>query len=414
MGNNVDNKFNFGDFIKGWAGICYRSNGILPFIGQTLWQVGPPPWMLMMNTTSIWPSSNMGEVGDWFNPTGNNNNSTKNKFNKLEKVLKDYAATLTGSDKTILEDKLKDFENLKSSEKNQEKYDELLEIFEDYKSKIKESKLAFAGLSKKDSEPLADLSFENLKSKLENNDIVDIIDAWNTNESTKGTKLLSKLQEKIGNSTGTENTDYKMIVDKLHEKLKNKAESLEDDSNLSSDNKKALKNAIDTFIEFQESRYTNTEYVKAFDNLYMASRLAEAEIAQKELKEEFKFLGEDSPFDEADFVSETQRDLRSEGLRKAQTVTVPEEDDPSDKPAEKPQDKENMSIKINAVEYEVIEEDSERKYKNKTTGKTLTEEEFFNETNVTDVVINEDGSYTFKAGGVKYKGTPDHVVSRDA
>ncbi len=331
MGIETNNNFNFGDLVKGWAGACTRFNNILPFLGPTLWQVGPLPWMMNGNfATSIWSNMN-GSMpwGDIFQSSEKKSGSSDTKkFNELEKVLKDYAATLTGTEKATLDEKLKGFEDLKASEKTKEKYEELLEIYDDYRVKIKESKLNDAGIGKKDLEPLADMTFENLKPKIDNNDVVDIIDAWNTNESTKGTKLITSLQEKIKNSVELENADYKNTLDKLHEKMKNKAESLEDDSNLSSKSNKALKDAIDTFVEFEgSSRYTSAEYVKAFDNLYMATRLAEAEIAQKELKDEFKFLGEDSLFADADFVSEVQRDLRSEGLRKAQTVEIPEDDE---------------------------------------------------------------------------------------
>ena len=95
-------------------------------------------------------------------------------------------------------------------------------------------------------------------------------------------------------------------MDNLHEKLRTKALGLEDDSNLSSSGNKALSKAIDDFDEFESSRYTSAEYEKAFNNLYMAVRLAEAEIAEKTLKKEFEFLGEDSPFAEAKYIDDVK------------------------------------------------------------------------------------------------------------
>ena len=66
---------------------------------------------------------------------------------------------------------------------------------------------------------------------------------------------------------------------------------------------------------------------------------------------------------------------------------------------------------VNNKEYKVIEESGTRKYK--TGEKILTEEEFYKQTNITNISFNQDGSYTFEAGGVKYKSDKEHNQSRD-
>ena len=325
MGNNVDNRFNFGKFFQNWAVMCNNFNQILPFIGITLLQVGPPSWMSGNFATSIWPNStNMEPYGDYFKPS---TTSAKDKFNKLEKILKDYASTLEGTEKTLFEEKFKEFDELTSSEKTQEKYEELLELYDDYKAKIKESKLKEAGVSSSDLENLADLSYENLDNKLKDNDVVDVITAWNSNENTKEINLVKTLQEKYLSASTDEKKKVIAQIKTLHENLADKADELKDDKKLSSSSKKALKSAIETFDAFDKSRLTSEDYVKAFNNLYMATRLAEAEIAEKELQEEFKFLGEESPFDEVELVDDTQRDFRRKGYRVSQNITTPDDDE---------------------------------------------------------------------------------------
>lgn len=364
---NMLNKFDWSpcNMAKNWMNFCIGLEG-LPFISRTLWQAGPMPWLLN-------GGANWGNIGDGFIPgnptikatTSTDNNSNTNKtseeilkeneekaaetadkkkivknYKSLYSIMNNFAESLSDTTdpskdnfKEILKkypDKLNENTAKESLEKS---FTNLKAVFDKYKDKIKSSctekmdkelhlnndmdrktTYLYNTLTHTNHNLDSFLDGENLKSDV---DIIDLLSSWNNNPKTDNTHIMKHLGINYAKS---KNKDYDRIANALHNALLEKAGKIETDK-LSDEVKKELEKAITTFNKFDtiEKRFFTGEkirgenYSKAFDNLYRAIRLAEAEIAGEQI-EEFSFLGEDNPYKDSEVKDKVAEDLKEEGL----------------------------------------------------------------------------------------------------
>ena len=112
---------------KNWMSVCNFYGNMMPFLGQTLWQVGPMPFM----TQGWFPNTNYGNWGDQFVSSyipgagggGGSTNLTESekatlktqkkeildynkKYNAMLKALTAYKNTLSSDDKDVFETEL--------------------------------------------------------------------------------------------------------------------------------------------------------------------------------------------------------------------------------------------------------------------------------------------------------------------
>lgn len=455
-----------------WMNFCGRLDSIM---GATLWQVGPAPWMFMSSNTQGWFANGNWGATDGFHSSGDGTktgtkdeaelklekekkeaeeakkkeekkkkdfetNEIKIKFNQLKPMIEDFKKTLNERVETEFNLKKEIEECTKTI--NKENYEKLLKIYNDHAEVIKTAKakeISNTVTSSKNEKYSSTIA--TLKSKIESGDetfgiltktssgtivrgeigvgddkedinIMELLSTWNTEfvgKDEHANLILHIAKNRAAKSSGEAKSKYDTLSNNLHQKLYTAAEKIQEDK-LTAETKTALQKAMEDFAKFDNvaKRFPAGEnpagqnYSNAFENLYMAIRRAEAEVADKDLNDAFDFLGEENPYKNTKVNSDAVKaDLEAEYRTQAQTVT-----EPSD-----PETIAKREIKHNGITYEEITENSVKKYKK---GETiLSEEQFKNETNITDIVFNEDGSYTFKAGGVKYKSTPDHNQSRD-
>lgn len=311
MNFNFGTNFNWdcNNIYQGWRSFCMQGDMMLPFLGQTLWQVGPTPWIMSNAFGFGGPFSS--PVGDQFIPSGSGGGgggsySTKTKFNKLYEILEKHAETLSGEDKTNLEKALEKFADIEDKNKTSEKYEELLEVLSEYEDGIKEE--ALNDLKITADVKYTDLNLENLESTLDNDNILDVLSSWNSNSRSKGKHILDVLRSsELGNKQD-------IAVD-LHNKLNAKANKLMNSNKIDKETQRDLKQALRKFDDIDNKDIlTDGAYKKTFNNLYRICRLAEAEIVENKAIEKFKFLGENNPLEKGDVKSITQSDLRRENV----------------------------------------------------------------------------------------------------
>lgn len=179
-------------------------------------------------------------------------------------------------------------------------------------------------------------------------DIMELLSTWNSTESTKSAHIMNKLADKYSATTGETKSRLATFADNLHEKLIGVAQDIVEDSETSVTQKDSLNKAITALQAFgRDQRLSESQnYSNAFDNLYRAIRLVEAEKADAKLSKDFEYLGEDNPYKDTKMLeTETKNDLNAEGLENAQAVTAPAVK------VEIPADA--KTVKINNVEYKV-------------------------------------------------------------
>lgn len=374
---------------------------------------------------------------------------TINNYNNLLKTLEKYAESLDGEAKTNLENFLAKYsENTKIDKSKSEKdkyldnllknigkkgneYEKLIEdynvLLEEYKelkpeleaAKLNDAKKELTATSNENYKTLA----SNLNTQLTNNndelfggilektdsgsyklgqvkidgenvdiDIMELISTWNSEESTKGSHLMKAIAEKY--STAENKGNYETLVNKLHDKLSNAADNLLGKLDKDSETKTLLKNAQNQFDKFNsiDKRFPSDESIKgenysnAFDNLYRAIRLAEAEIVAKNLEKEFNFLGDQNPYKTTTFVADTKADLKQEGLENELETKLPMET----KIPEAAQE-----IKVGTTSYHILTKDGKTEFYS-ANGAKIADTEFKN--TVGEVNFKADGSYSITKG----------------
>ena len=87
MGNKIDN---FKTPFQYWANLCNRFAHVLPFFSQTLWQVGPPTWMLNNFNQSLFNfSTPQTYIGDSFHRTSSSGKVKKEEKNEIPEDAKE-------------------------------------------------------------------------------------------------------------------------------------------------------------------------------------------------------------------------------------------------------------------------------------------------------------------------------------
>lgn len=360
-------------------------------LGQMSWGRGLPWFCNNDFTQALFPNMNWGQVGDSvqfnYTPTSSGTKKTEPKTEaekKLEREQKEaenkekafekrqltkkfdkLKPLLTEFKKTLNEDVREEFDLIKDIEKytksvTKENYEKMLEIYNANKTKINaakekavKEKLTSANnteytskvttLSTKIATP--DDTFGGILDDGELKDDIDIMEllsTWNSNTTTSGSHIMNTIGAKYkATSDGTVKSKYEVLVNALHDKLSTAAENIDEDK-LTEETKKLLKDAQDNFEKFDTiaKRFPTSEpecgvnYSNAFDNLYRAIRLAEAEIVEKELKESFDFLGDENPYKTSTIVTGTKTDLKNEFLNNVRTVTEPIAPPPAEKSIE--------------------------------------------------------------------------------
>lgn len=436
---------------KNWMNVCQGFQG-LPFISQTLWQVGPMPWLMNFGNSSDWfPNGNWGQTTDSVEiSTPVKDTAPKTEAEKklereqkeaenreqafekrqLTKKFDKLKPLLTEFQKTLNEDVREEFDLIKDIEKytksaTKENYEKMLEIYNANKTKINAAKekdvkkdLTSANNTEYTSkvttlyeriEDLADSKFGILdddKTLKDDIDIMELLSTWNSNTTTKNSHVMKTIGAKYKSATGENKSKYEVLVNALHDKLSTAAENIDEDK-LTEETKKLLKDAQDKFEKFDTiaKRFPTSEsecgvnYSNAFDNLYRAIRLAEAEIVEKDLKESFNFLGDENPYKTSTIVADTKTDLKNEFLSYVRTVTEPVA--PSVPSGAK-------EVKVESTSYHIHTEGNTTKYY-KADGTEMTEAEF--KASVGEVVVKENGCYSITKDGTTKYYKADHTTT---
>ena len=466
---------------KNWMSVCNFYGNMMPFLGQTLWQVGPMPFI----TQGWFPNTNYGNWGDQFVSSytpgagggGGSTNLTEEqketlikqkteikdyvkKYNNILKALNAYKDTLTGDDLSKFEsaigteyidlsseykvDNINSDNNLKSIEskhtKAKEKYEAILKIYNNYntnqavenaykESILEKQKLAKTTNSEYDDEVTSVSNWisaptDSLPLIEEDNgsytwsdniDIMDFLSTWNSTEGKD--HLIKTIVTKYDDLQDEDPKRYlETFTEKLCGKLKDRAGGI-DQKKLTNENKTLLTNALKDFPTSITQSNLNSELATKFNELYKAVRLAEAEIADKELAEAFDFLGNDNPYknnNDNKLFNEAKADLDSEDINVDGVTTPPADPTPGGNEGTTPPtnttavDKSvwnNRDIKfiVGENEYNItirFGENDEVKFKSH--GGTMNETDL-KELGITEINLNDDGTYSYKADGTVKK-----------
>ena len=351
-GNNIG--FNFGNIFKTMMPPFFpMMNQNFLSIYTVINQIGLPP-IVMGNPNfahSVWGYTQMNSYGDQFIcHAGTPGSSTKElseedkliaedqkklkekttgedeyavaveqqNFESIKKLLDSYVKSINTEDtKKLGAEKfnlIRDF-NKYSKTYSKENYKKLLQLYNAHAGDIKSFKVAeidkkqistnntdYATVVKAINDGKIDDIIENdefkpitVNGKESDFDIMEFMSTWNDDNSS----IITLIGEKRKDAKNEENLNK--ISDALHDALLKKAKSI-DTENLSTDTKNALEKAIEEFNEFSslDNRYpgsqTDEDYENAFNNLYKAIRLAEAEKLDSELEKSFDFLDNDNPY----------------------------------------------------------------------------------------------------------------------
>lgn len=149
-------------------------------------------------------------------------------------------------------------------------------------------------------------------------DIMELLSTWNSTDSIKNNHVIQTIINKYnglkGDDVGVKKDYLVTLALKMCNQLEDRAGKILNQykDKLSADTKNALKtakNALpDTF-----SAFTNVSNLsQQFDSLYHAIRIAEAELADKDLQEKFAFLDTNPYASHSEFTTNAMSDLASE------------------------------------------------------------------------------------------------------
>ena len=459
---------------KNWMSVCNFYGSMMPFLGQTLWQVGPMPFI----TQGWFPNTNYGNWGDQFVSSytpgagggGNSTNLTESekaklktqkkeildynkKYNAMLDALTKYKDTLSGDAKDDFETELSianinlsskrstsvpssnNLTTIENSHKQAEKaYEDLLKIYKEYneddavskayeESILKEQKLAKTTNSGYDdevtsvsnwiSEPTDSLPLieedNGSYTWSDNIDIMDFLSTWNSTEGKD--HLIQTIVTKYGGLQDEDPKRYlETFTEKLCGKLKDRAGGI-DKKKLTNENKTLLTNALKDFPTSITQSNLNSELATKFNELYKAVRLAEAEIADKELREAFDFLGDENPYknnNDNKLFNDAKADLDSEDINVDGVTTPPADPTPGGNEGTTPPtnttavDKSvwnGQEIQIGEYTYIISFNEDDNTIQFKTRAGGAMNETELKEDGITDINLNDDGSYSYKING---------------
>lgn len=297
-------------------------------------------------------------------------------YNKMYTSLEEYGKTLTDKStptKTEFEETLNEYKNkaTKSMKKEtlEEKIADIKVMYDKYKDKIQEPKAnkikssvtsnnntkyttlansvktaitggndeLFGGILAKVDDGTFEWGTVKIDGEEQDIDVIEFLSSWNNANVGTSAKpnpnafIIKAIASKYATASGENKGKYETLSNRLHDKLEDEGNSLLAKLNDEITHKEALQEAINKFAKFDTigKRFpagTNGEnYNNAFENLYRAIRLAEAEKADKELKEEFDFLGDENPYKDVTLLKTAEDDLQTECRTNARKVTDPVE-----------------------------------------------------------------------------------------
>lgn len=296
-------------------------------------------------------------------------------YNKMYTSLEEYGKTLTDKStptKTEFEETLNEYKNkaTKSMKKEtlEEKIADIKVMYDKYKDKIQEAKTnkikssvtsnntkyttlansvktaitsgndeLFGGILAKGDDGTFEWGTVKIDGEEQDIDVMEFLSSWNNANVGTSAKpnpnafIIKAIASKYATASGENKGKYETLSNRLHDKLEDEGNSLLAKLNDEITHKEALQEAINKFAKFDTigKRFpsgTNGEnYNNAFENLYRAIRLAEAEKADKELKEEFDFLGDENPYKDGTLLRTAEDDLKTECRTNATEVTDPVE-----------------------------------------------------------------------------------------
>lgn len=455
---------------KNWMCVCNFYSNIMPLLGETLWQVGPWPGIFPScnwgnNGDQFFPSYTPGAGGGGNGSTTLTEDQKatlktqkieiidyNKKYNAMLDALTAYKNTLSSGAKDKFDTELSVEEidlsskrstsastsnNLKTIENShkqaKEAYENLLKIYknynnnnavsEAYKESLKNIKTTkdnnqdyattVSELStwiKNPTEDCAILKQSNNGDLSWSNDVdvMELLSTWNSTDG-KEEHLIKTIVTKYTslNDSPDEKLSLETFTEKLCSQLRDRARGI-DKKKLTDSTKNLLKNAKDEFPSSINSSHldSNSGLATKFDNLYKAVRLAEAEIADKELKEAFDFLGNDNPYKNNNnnkIFNEAKADLDSENIDVVNVTTPPVVPPPNGKnetpqtetPAVNKEIWNGKEIKIGEYTYTISFDDDNTIQFETNAGVTIRKEDL----EITDLQLNDDGSYSYKIDG---------------
>lgn len=455
---------------KNWMSVCNFYGNMMPFMGQTLWQVGPMPFI----TQGWFPNTNYGNWGDQFVSSytpgagggGGSTNLTEEqkaklktqkkgiidynkKYNAMLDALTEYKKTLKGDAKDDFETDLSiehinlsskrstsvpssnNLTTIENSHKEAKKaYEDLLKIYKEYNednvvSKAYEESLENIKTTEANNKNYAstvdDLSTwinnpENIEEskiiEIDNGsykwdssvDVMELLSTWN---SKNNNRLISQVIEKYNNIPGTDETENETkdnlenFTKHLCSQLRDRAEGI-DKKKLTNENKTLLTKALEDFPKSITKSDLNEDLATEFDELYKAVRLAEAEIADKELREAFDFLGDENPYknnNDNNLFNDAKADLKEERFDVDDVAAPPV--NTSANPTTGGNEGTTLPANTPAVKLPKITIDGDEYYydqKNKNFIDINDTKFPAEELEIEDFVLNEDGKYSYKKG----------------
>lgn len=279
-------------------------------------------------------------------------NKLVENYNNMYQALEVFAATLSASSdpkKSVFEATLKTYKDKAKSSMKKEtiesKIADLKAVYNKYAEKVKtanleEAKKNVTSTTNSDysskvtklkaanggDETFGGILLKNNNGPLSWNDDVDILEllsTWNSTSDTAGSHVMKTILDKYNSATGEAISNYQALKREFEDKLLSVAEDI-DVNKLTDDTKTALTTAINDLKDFGDINVAAANpvlYSRTFDNLYRAIRLAKAEIADKDLKEKFDFLGNENPYKDGQFLDIVKKDLSDENCGNAYKVT---------------------------------------------------------------------------------------------
>lgn len=246
------------------------------------------------------------------------NRMSQNKFNTLKGVIDDYIKTLkeNSEERILLEEKLKD-----CSSYSAEHYEELKDLYNEYKTKIQAKLKSGTVVSESSQKAAKDVSKAlnstnpNLKtvlkldsSKQTTAELAEGIDAVGllNQVQTTNKKSYSTL---YASAKATNKAELDKLTKALYNNLSESASKLKKETDLSDETKKVLTDL--------SGISANDATVENVDQLYYWVRKAKAEINSSryaDLQEDFP---EDTLFGNSNSVEEVKKTLKTEGLDSA-------------------------------------------------------------------------------------------------
>ena len=319
-------------------------------------------------------------------------------YNSYYKLLEEFGTTLTDKSepkKAVFEGTLEAYKNKANNNMSKEDLESAITDIKALYTKHKES-IKTAVIDKKDDEITStnnsnykvtdianainagnDSTYRILKNNSgskswdDDKSILEFLSTWNSTAGTENTHIMNTLAEKFNSEADpAKKSNLSTFADILHVKLLDEVDEFSEAklNKITAETKEKLEEAKSQLEKFGQNQRLEEgqNYSKAFDNLYRALRLAEAELKDAKLNEEYSFLGEENPYKGTTITEAAKKDLEKECLSTYRTeIKAPKPISQIPTSAK--------TIKVDNTEYKVVDTGEGQKIYNATTKEEVTD-----------------------------------------